>query len=90
MRADPNVDFKKMEFPNILCEESDVVEWEISDNISMLYDKRTQKFTIDGIDMETFDEYTVELDDSFDGMEIDGVEISKEDFDKFKELAKSA
>lgn len=64
----------------------DSIEYDISENISVLYDKSTQKFTIEYVDQETFDEYTVDVEEPFEDMEIDGTVIMKKDFEEFKEL----
>lgn len=64
----------------------DSIEYDISENISLLYNKSTQKFTIEYVDQETFDEYTVDVEEPFEDMEIDGTVITKKDFEEFKEL----
>ena len=64
----------------------DSIEYDISENISLLYNKSTQKFTIEYVDQETFDEYIVDVEEPFEDMEIDGVLIRKSDFEEFKEL----
>jgi predicted DNA-binding protein with PD1-like motif len=64
----------------------DSIEYDISENISLLYNKSTQKFTIEYVDQETFDEYIVDVEEPFEDMEIDGTVITKKDFEEFKEL----
>ena len=80
------IDFESMDFSNIEYEISDVIEFDISENISLLYNKSTQKFTIEYVDQETFDEYIVDVEEPFEDMEIDGTVIMKKDFEEFKEL----
>ena len=71
-----------------VMENEEVIEYEISDEISLMYDKGKKKFYIYGIDYnELFDEFIVDIDEeSFNGITIDGITINKEDFDEFKEL----
>lgn len=72
---------------NITVEYGDIIEFELAESVSLLYDKQKKKYYIYGIDYEdSFDEFTFELDDDFNGMEFDGVYISKEDFIDFKNL----
>lgn len=82
------IDFENMDFSNVEYEISDVIEYDISENISLLYNKSTQKFTIEYVDQETFDEYTVDIEEPFEGLQIDkDTYLSKEDFEEFKNIA---
>lgn len=79
------VDESKITFEN-----SEVIEYEISNEISLLYDKYEKKYYIYGIDYDdSFDEFNYELDDDFTGIELDGTFVSKEEFDDFKKLIQS-
>lgn len=71
-----------------VMENEEVIEFEISENISLMYSKDNKKYYIYGIDYsEAFDDFYVDIEeDSFNGMEIDGVMITKKDFNDFKEL----
>lgn len=80
------IDFESMDFSNIEYEISDVIEFEISENISLLYNKSTQKFTVEWLDQETFDEYFIDVNEPFEDLELDGTFIAKKDFEEFKEL----
>ena len=72
---------------NVTVEYGDVIEFEIGESVSLLYDKNEKKFFLYGIDYDnSFDEFKFELDDSFDGMQFDGVYVSRQDYDEFKEL----
>lgn len=72
---------------NVTVEYSDAIEFEIGESVSLLYDKNEKKYYLYGIDYEnSFDEYTFELDDNFDGMYFDGIYVSRQDYDEFKEL----
>jgi hypothetical protein len=72
---------------NLTEEYGDIIEFEIGESVSLLYDKKEKKYFLYGIDYDnSFDEFTFELDDTFDGMTFDGVFVSKEDFQDFKEL----
>ena len=85
---------KEMEFEGLDLNEKNVsfeydneIEYEISDNISLMYSKNEKKIYIEFIDYEdTCDEIIYELDDDFDGMTFGGVYISKEDYLAFKKL----
>jgi hypothetical protein len=75
---------------NVTVEYCDVIEFEIGESVSLLYDKNEKKYYLYGIDYEnSFDEYTFELDDSFDGMYFDGVYVSKEEYLDFKTLVEN-
>ena len=65
----------------------EIIEYEISDSISLMYDKVEKRFYIYEIDFENgFDEYSFEINEPFDDMEFDGTFIAKKDFEEFKEL----
>ena len=82
------IDFENMDFSNVEYEISDVVEYELSEDVSVLYDKSTKKFTIEGIDQETYDEYTIDIEEPFERLQIDkDTYLSKEDFEEFKNIA---
>ena len=82
------IDFENMDFSNVEYEISDVVEYELSEDVSVLYDKSTKKFTIEGIDQETYDEYTIDIEEPFEGLQIDkDTYLNKEDFEEFKNIA---
>ena len=82
------IDFENMDFSNVEYEISDVVEYELSEDVSVLYDKSIKKFTIEGIDQETYDEYTIDIEEPFEGLQIDkDTYLSKEDFEEFKNIA---
>lgn len=82
------IDFENMDFSNVEYEISDVVEYELSEDVSVLYDKSTKKFTIEGIDQETYDEYTIDIEEPFEELQIDkDTYLSKEDFEEFKNIA---
>lgn len=65
----------------------EIIEYEISDSISLIYNKLEKRFYIYEIDFENgFDEYSFEINEPFDDMEFDGTFIAKKDFEEFKEL----
>ena len=78
--------FKGADFSDVELEQTEVMEYEVSDDISILYDKSTKRFLIEGFDQDTFDEYVIGVEEPFEDMEIDGITISKQDFEEFKEL----
>lgn len=81
------IDFENMDFSNVEYEISDVVEYELSEDVSVLYDKSTKKFTIEGIDQETYDEYIIDIEEPFEGLQIDkDTYLSKEEFEEFKNV----
>lgn len=82
-------DLLSMELPNVEIEDSEIIEGEVTDYISFVYNKITKEYFIEIIDKDTFDEFTIQIDEGFDGDNIDGVEISKNDFEYFKELIKN-
>ena len=76
-----------LEDKNVTVEYGDVIEFEIADYVSLFYDKKKKRFYIYGIDYEdSFDEFTVDIDDNFNGLEFDGVFISRSDFEEFRDL----
>lgn len=68
----------------------EIIEYEISDSISLMYDKVEKRFYIYEIDFENgFDEYEFDVEEPFDDdFELDGVFIHKQDFEHFKNLIK--
>lgn len=65
----------------------EIIEYKISDSISLIYNKLEKRFYIYEIDFENgFDEYSFEINEPFDDMEFDGTFIAKKDFEEFKEL----
>ena len=65
----------------------EIIEYKISDSISLRYDKLEKRFYIYEIDFENgFDEYSFEINEPFDDVEFDGTFIAKKDFEEFKEL----
>lgn len=65
----------------------EIIEYKISDSISLIYDKLEKRFYIYEIDFENgFDEYSFEINEPFDDMEFDDIFIAKKDFEEFKEL----
>ena len=84
-------DVGKTDLSKVAFEFGEMVEWEISDSVSLLYDKGEKKYFIYSIDYDnSFDEFTVEIDNDFNGMEFDGQFVSKKDFDEFKALIEKA
>lgn len=71
---------------NVTVEYEDIIEFELSENISLMYSKTNKSYYIWGIDDSTYDEFTYELDESFDGINVDGIYISKEEYLDFKTL----
>lgn len=73
-----------------VMENETVVEYEVSDNVSLMYNKGEGRFYIYGIDYgDDFDDYFIDIDDDFDGIEVDGVTVTKSDFEEFKRLISS-
>lgn len=65
----------------------EIIEYKISDSISLIYNKLEKRFYIYEIDFENgFDEYSFEINEPFDDMEFDDIFIAKKDFEEFKEL----
>ena len=65
----------------------EIIEYKISDSISLIYNKLEKRFYVYEIDFENgFDEYSFEINEPFDDMEFDGTFIAKKDFEEFKEL----
>lgn len=68
-------------------DKNEIIEYEISDSISLMYDKSDKRFYLYEIDFENgFDEYKFDIEEPFDDFELDGVFISKSDFEYFKSL----
>ena len=73
-----------------VMENETVVEYEVSDNVSLMYNKGEGRFYIYGVDYgDDFDDYFIDIDDDFDGIEVDGVTVTKSDFEEFKRLISS-
>ena len=65
----------------------EIIEYKISDSISLIYNKLEKRFYIYEIDFENgFDEYSFEINEPFDDMEFDDTFIAKKDFDELKRL----
>lgn len=65
----------------------EIIEYKISDSISLIYDELEKRFYIYEIDFENgFDEYSFEINEPFEDLELDGTFIAKKDFEEFKEL----
>ena len=84
--VDIESNLKDVRVSDAVFEQTEVVEYEFSENISILYDKFTKRYRIEGLDEDTFDEYIIDIEEPFEDMEIDGVLIRKSDFEEFKEL----
>ena len=74
---------------NVWVEYDDVIEYEISDNASLLYSKNKNIFYVEFIDYDNDgDEYTIDIEEPFEGLQIDkDTYLSKEDFEEFKNIA---
>lgn len=73
---------------NFVMEFDDTIEYAISDYVSILYNKSVKKFAIEWLDQETYDEYTIDVEEPFEGLQIDkDTYLSKEDFEEFKNIA---
>ena len=74
---------------NVSVEYDDVIEYEISDNASLLYSKNKNIFYVVFIDYDDDgDEYTIDIEEPFEGLQIDkDTYLSKEDFEEFKNIA---
>lgn len=84
--VDIESNLKDVHVSDAVFEQTEVIEYEFSENISILYDKFTKRYRIEGLDEDTFDEYVIDIEEPFEDMEIDGVLIRKSDFEEFKEL----
>lgn len=73
---------------NFVMEYDDVIEYEISDNASLLYSKNKNIFYVEFIDYDNDgDEYIINIEEPFEGLQIDkDVYLSKEDFEEFKNV----
>ena len=73
---------------NFVMEFDDTIEYAISDYVSILYNKSVKKFTVEWLDQETYDEYIINIEEPFEGLQIDkDTYLSKEDFEEFKNIA---
>ena len=74
---------------NVSVEYDDVIEYEISDNVSLLYSKNKNIFYVEFIDYDNDgDEYIINIEEPFEGLQIDkDTYLSKEDFEEFKNIA---
>ena len=74
---------------NFVMEYDDVIEYEISDNASLLYSKNKNIFYVEFIDYDDDgDEYIINIEEPFEGLQIDkDTYLSKEDFEEFKNIA---
>ena len=74
---------------NVSVEYDDVIEYEISDNASLLYSTYKNIFYVEFIDYDDDgDEYTIDIEEPFEGLQIDkDTYLSKEDFEEFKNIA---
>ena len=74
---------------NFVMEYDDVIEYEISDNASLLYSKNKNIFYVEFIDYnDDGDEYIINIEEPFEGLQIDkDTYLSKEDFEEFKNIA---
>lgn len=70
-----------------------IIEGSIADDISFLYDVTTNEYLIESdrlAEKEGYEDMTVLIDpDSFEGMDLDGYFVSKEDFLGFKDFVES-
>ena len=73
---------------NFVMEFDDTIEYEISDNASLLYSKNKNIFYVEFIDYDNDgDEYIINIEEPFEGLQIDkDVYLSKEDFEEFKNV----
>lgn len=74
---------------NFVMEYDDVIEYEISDNASLLYSKNKNIFYVEFIDYDNDgDEYIINIEEPFEGLQIDkDTYLSKEEFEEFKNIA---
>lgn len=72
---------------NFVMEFDDTIEYAISDYVSILYNKSVKKFAIEWLDQETYDEYIINIEEPFEGLQIDkDIYLSKEEFEEFKNV----
>ena len=73
---------------NYIKKYDDVIEYEISDNASLVYSKNKNIFYVEFIDYDNDgDEYIISIEEPFEGLQIDkDVYLSKEDFEEFKNV----
>ena len=71
---------------NFVMEFDDTIEYEISDNASLLYSKNKNIFYVEFIDYDNDgDEYIINIEEPFEGLQIDkDAYLSKEEFEEFK------
>lgn len=71
----------------------DIIELELSDTneyVSLIYNKTTNQYSIEYLDVTEMEDYVVPIDDNFDVFEIGDLKITKDTFSKFKELVENA
>lgn len=71
----------------------DIIELELSDTneyVSLIYNKTTNQYSIEYLDVTEMEDYVVPIDDDFDVFEIGDLKITKDTFSKFKELVENA
>jgi len=71
----------------------DIIELELSDTneyMSLIYNKTTNQYSIEYLDVTEMEDYVVPIDDDFDVFEIGDLKITKDTFSKFKELVENA
>ena len=71
---------------NVSVEYDDVIEYEISDNASLLYSKNKNIFYVEFIDYDNDgDEYIINIEEPFEGLQIDkDAYLSKEEFEDIR------
>ena len=73
---------------NIDIENEDIIELELSEDdeyVSLIYNKTTNQYSIEYLDMSDLEEYEIPIDENtFDEFEIDDIKITREIFDRFK------
>lgn len=70
----------------------DVIELELSDTneyVSLIYNKTTNQYSIEYLDVTEMEDYVVPIDDDFDVFEIGDLKVTKDIFFKFKELVEN-
>ena len=85
----PHIEGVDINEKNVSVEYDDVIEYEISDNASLLYSKNKNIFYVEFIDYDDDgDEYIINIEEPFEGLQIDkDTYLSKEDFEEFKNIA---
>lgn len=72
--------------------DEDIIELELSDTneyVSLIYNKTTNQYSIEYLDVTEMEDYVVPIDDNFDVFEIGDLKITKDTFSKFKELVEN-